>query len=146
TADSVAGGIFQLTQHYAMRRVFGPWLGDLTDHYIGVGFHPLLAATIGTYHDRAFLILHRILLNDEREWFKDDADMVLSREEILARALNDALTYLQKNIGSAPEQWQWGKLHKAWFNHPLGARKPLDRIFNRGPLPYGGDTNTVWQA
>jgi penicillin amidase len=43
-------------------------------------------------------------------------------------------------------QWTWGRIHPAGFNHVLGAQKPLDRVFNRGPYPYGGDTNTVWQA
>jgi len=43
-------------------------------------------------------------------------------------------------------QWQWGKIHLAAFNHTLGEKKPLDRIFNRGPYPYGGDGNTVCAA
>jgi penicillin amidase len=28
----------------------------------------------------------------------------------------------------------------------LGEVKGLDRTFNRGPVPVGGDANTVWQA
>jgi penicillin amidase len=32
------------------------------------------------------------------------------------------------------------------LRHPAGARRPLDRVFNRGPYPWGGDTNTVNQA
>ncbi len=153
TADSVAGAIYEVTQNFAMRRVFEPWLGELTDHYIGVGFHPLLSPMIGTFHDRAYVILQRILTNNESEWFKPlaalEADVEgkpVTREEILARALNDALDFLQKTLGDKVAQWQWGKLHQAHFNHPLGAQKPLDQIFNRGPFPYGGDTSTVWQG
>jgi penicillin amidase len=32
------------------------------------------------------------------------------------------------------------------FEHPVGDRKPLDRVFNIGPFPCGGDANTVAQA
>jgi penicillin amidase len=146
TADSVAGALFELMQYFAMRRVFGPWLGDLTDHYLGVGFHPLLLPMVGGYMDRSLLILQRMLVNDEHEWFKDVDGKALTREEILALALSDAIGYLRKAIGEDVSQWQWGKVHLAAFNHTLGAQKPLDKIFNRGPYPYGGDTNTVWQA
>jgi penicillin amidase len=30
--------------------------------------------------------------------------------------------------------------------HPLGRAKPLDRIFNLGPFPLGGNFTTVWQS
>ena len=29
------------------------------------------------------------------------------------------------------------------YNHPLGTIKPLNRVFNRGPFPVGGDIDTV---
>ena len=32
------------------------------------------------------------------------------------------------------------------MRHPLGRRRPLDRLYNLGPLPCGGDTHTVAQA
>jgi penicillin amidase len=28
----------------------------------------------------------------------------------------------------------------------MGERRPLDRVFNLGPIPWGGDTNTVGQS
>ncbi len=43
-------------------------------------------------------------------------------------------------------QWQWGRLHRQTFRHPLGQARALSRLFNRGPVPVGGDSNTVWQA
>lgn len=145
SAASVEGAIFEVAQYFAMRRVFGPWLGDLTDHYLGVGFHPLLAAWLLTI-DRASLVLHQILLDNASEWFRDAEGNGQIREEVLALALRDAIRYLRQECGDDIGQWQWGRIHRVGFNHPLGAKKPLDRIFNRGPYPYGGDTNTVCQA
>ena len=144
--DSVAGAILKLTQYFAMRHVFGPWLGDLTDHYIGVGFHPTLASTIPCCLDQSPSILQHILVNNENEWFRDGEGKALTREEILALALDDAIGYLREAVGGNVGEWQWGKVHLATFNHPLGEKKPLDRIFNRGPYPYGGDGNTVCAA
>lgn len=146
TKDSVAGAIFELTQYFAMRRVFGPWLGDLTDHYIGVGFHPTLAPAVLGYVGQSPLVLQRILVNNESEWFRDAEGKALTREEILALALSDSISYLSEAVGKDVAQWQWGKIHHAAFNHMLGEKKPLDRIFNRGPYPYGGDGNTVCAA
>jgi penicillin amidase len=30
--------------------------------------------------------------------------------------------------------------------HPVGTKRPLDRIWNRGPLAFGGDGTTIPQA
>lgn len=146
TPDSVGGALYQVTLHYTMVRLFEPWLGDLTETFIGVGLHPLLHPVNSAYLDRAYLIALRILQNQETEWLRDAAGNTRTCVEILARALADALAFLEKTLGADMAKWQWGKLHRAAFHHALGGVKPLDRIFNRGPFPYGGDTSTVWQG
>src|SRR5262249_41027991 len=70
TKDSVAGAIYELTQFFATRRVFGPWLDDLTGYYQGVGLHSLLAS-FSAYHDRSLMVLQQILMNNEYDWFAD---------------------------------------------------------------------------
>src|SRR5205807_4418724 len=127
---------YELTQHFTLRRIFGPWLGELTEHFMGVGFHPLLSA-FSPYHDRSAVILQSILDANESDWFKDTAGRPLTREQVLAAALDDAIAYLRRTLGQDLNRWQWGRIHQAGFRHTLGARKPLDRIFNRGPYPYG---------
>jgi penicillin amidase len=136
-----------------MWRLYKPWLGDLTATFIGNGFHPLLHPISGAYIDRAYLIALRILENEESEWLvaddatsRDETGTPITSVDILALALNDALRFLEQNVAFDLRKWQWGKLHRASFNHVLGAVKPLDKIFNRGPFPYGGDTSTVWQG
>lgn len=146
TADSVPGALYEVTLYYAMQRLFRPWLGDLTDNFIGVGTHPLLHPVNSAYIDRAYLIAMRILGNEESEWMTDANGKRLTSIDVLANALGDALKYLETNIAFDMNKWQWGKLHRATLPHVLGAVKPLDKIFNRGPFPSGGDTSTVWQA
>jgi penicillin amidase len=135
--ESIAGSIYQLTQHYALRRLFQPHLGDWTEPFLGVGFHPVIAPITMGYMDRSFLVGQEILAADDKTWLGET-----SREELLDEALAEALRFL----AAQGDDWSWGRVHAAGFHHPLGAKKPLDKIFNRGPYPYGGDTNTVWQA
>jgi penicillin G amidase len=41
---------------------------------------------------------------------------------------------------------EWGEFRPLTFIHPLGVVPGLSQIFNRGPIPFGGDTHTVTQA
>jgi penicillin G amidase len=64
-------------------------------------------------------------------------------EEILRNALEGTLKILEQTCGPDPAGWSWGVLHTAELRHPLGVVKPLRGLLNRGPYPFGGDSNTV---
>jgi penicillin amidase len=140
--SSVEATIYELTLFFAQKRLLEPLLGAaLTESVMGVGFHPVLSPVVIGWLDRTQLTVQEIFLGDEREWFG-----TRSRQSLLADALADALDWLVKEYGGSLDGWTWGRIHPATFHHPLGTQKPLDQIFDRGPFPYGGDTNTVWQA
>ncbi|MEZ4676853.1 MAG: penicillin acylase family protein [Caldilineaceae bacterium] len=40
-------------------------------------------------------------------------------------------------------RWNWGRAHQVRYVHPLGSARLLKNIFNRGPIPIGGDATTV---
>jgi penicillin amidase len=58
-------------------------------------------------------------------------------------ALDDAYAEIAKNHGLDPRGWAWGTVRTLTLKHPLGLRPPLDKAFNLGPIPYGGDANTI---
>ena len=60
----------------------------------------------------------------------------------MVAAFTKAVAALQASQGDAVARWQWGAPHYANFDHPLGAVKPLDRIFNRS-IPARGYNSTV---
>jgi penicillin amidase len=64
----------------------------------------------------------------------------------IAAALGDAYRELEQRFGVDPARWAWGELRPLVMRHPLGRRRPLDRVYNLGPVPCGGDTQTVAQA
>jgi len=61
-------------------------------------------------------------------------------------ALRAAVARLVADRGPHPAQWAWGSLRPLRLLHPLGVASPLGRMLNLGPVPLGGDTNTVAQA
>ncbi|NWJ44847.1 MAG: penicillin acylase family protein [Chloroflexi bacterium] len=142
TAHSVAGSIYHATLQKLGRLVFEPIMGSsLTESYLGnskdaLGAHPNSLQSITT----TFLI-GRIEANDH-----DLLPMGKSWDDLLLEALSRAIELLRKKLGDDMNDWEWGKLHALNYVHPLGMVKPLNRIFNRGPYPLGGDWDTVWQA
>ncbi|NPV08337.1 MAG: penicillin acylase family protein [Anaerolineae bacterium] len=142
TPDSVPATVHKLVEHFAAERVFRPWLGDLTERYLGLSLGPLFHYS-GLQVDNSRQVLRCLLEEDEREWFRDRDGNPLSREDILAGALNDTLAYLTHHHGEDLTRWRWGDLHRLRFHHALGQRRPLSRLLDRGPYPVGGDQTTV---
>lgn len=68
------------------------------------------------------------------------------KEVLLGKAMENAVQELETLLGKKMDNWKWGNLHQVVFQHALSVRKPLDRVFNVGPIPVGGDTDTVCQS
>jgi penicillin amidase len=84
--------------------------------------------------------LARLLRERPEGWFADGWD----RE--VAATLAAVVAQLEKSHGPDPSGWAWGRLRTLTLRHPFGERRPFGGAFNLGPIPYGGDTNTVSQA
>ncbi|MBW3466652.1 penicillin acylase family protein [Arthrospiribacter ruber] len=52
------------------------------------------------------------------------------RREIISRALEKTLEELTSQLGDDSNKWHWEKVVVLEHPHPLGAQKPLDRLFN----------------
>ena len=118
-------------------------LGDLAIRYLGKGPVPLLAET-SLFGERAFEWLLMILSLQESAWFQSEAGT--NRDDLMRIALRQTVDQLKTQFGSSMDQWEWKKLHKIRFSHVLGSVKPLDKLYNRGPYPVGGDSNTIWNT
>lgn len=142
TPESVAGAIYEVTRYHLVRNLLEPALGQaLTSQLMGEGFHPILMASHEFYgHDTVAVL--RMLDNPNSWWIKKAG----GKEKILSTSIMSAVQWLRSNLGPKSEDWRWGKIHSAIFPHPLGLQKPLDQVFNRGPYPIGGDTDTLCQT
>ena len=146
---SAGAAIYSMFLFKLERTVFSAMLGDeetLIQNYLGVGT-TILALQNG-YASRSTPLLIRLLNEHDDSWFADSVipDSPNSWDEAISSAFKGATVDLQKKLGSDVSRWKYGAIHKMTYNHPFGMVKPLDRIFNRGPFPVGGDIDTVNQA
>jgi len=88
-------------------------------------------------------------------WWDDkgSAGTIESRDDILLKAFNEAISELEKLQGKNPDTWNWGGLHTATFrNGTLGESgiAPIEALFNRGPFALSGGEELVnatgWNA
>ncbi len=137
-ADSVAACIYEVFFTHLVRRTLEEKVGAWADFYMGRGIHPARA------NGMFFNVAHSWLMTKMRErpaWFAGK-----TWTEVMEECLASAVEELRRLLGDEVSQWRWGRLHRQRFRHPLGQVPGLSRIFNRGPVPIGGDANTVWQA
>lgn len=140
--DSSAGSVFKVAMYHLVRAVLEPALGeDLTLDYMGRGPHPLLLPS--SEFDGHSTVAILAMLDDPGSWWIEGAG---GRQKALTSALKKAVAYLRDEFGAQPSAWGWGKLHKILFAHSMSIQPPMDRVFNIGAFPIGGDGDTVCQT
>ncbi len=141
TTTSVAGSLYKMSIYKLLRLLFVPMLGEpLANKYLGVGDDDL--APLNMFSGLPGPMIIRLIEGNYHSFLPEGQTW----EKFLRQALAEAMAELSQRLGEDMGNWEWGKLHTMKYNHPLGAVKPLDRIFNRGPQPVGGDTDTVFQT
>jgi penicillin G amidase len=142
TTDSVAGSIYEVVRYTLVHNLMEPVLGvELTNHLLGLAFNPILLNDHEFFGYDTVSLLR--MLDDPESWWIQQAG---GREALIQNSLKQAADYLTGKLGKNEEEWHWGRLHQLTFAHALGAQKPLDKVFNRGPFPIGGDTDTPLQT
>ncbi len=71
------------------------------------------------------------------------ANPVAARNELLRDTLHVAANRLKSLQGPDPSGWSWGKLHTVTFHHVLELLPGGKKLFDVGPVPRPGDSNTV---
>jgi penicillin G amidase len=133
--DSPEAAIFEVTSRLAIRLMLEHWLGELGVRMQGKG------PFAGQWPEHTWEWFIHLLEKPDSAWF--DLGNGEKRDAVLHLALHKAVEYLTQKLGPRWEAWKWGRLHSLTFGHRLGAQKPLDRVFNIGPFPMGGDGNTI---
>jgi penicillin amidase len=131
---SVAASLYAAFRWALIRRANADLDAESLGYVLGQGPHPALAPTSVFYFRGSSLLL---------------ALLDRASHAILATAMVDALDDLRRRRGPDRRRWQWGSLHQVEFRHAPGAgSRILDRGLglSRGPIPIGGDADTVAQA
>lgn len=64
----------------------------------------------------------------------------------IADALASVVRRLRTEHGKDPSGWAFGRLRTLTLHHPLSRKQWLASIFNVGPIPFGGDADTINQG
>jgi len=107
----------------------GSTLLSLTNNHLGRG-KPLLIRLLNAHEDTWFA--NSAIPNGPKSW-----------DAALASALHAAIEELRARFGDYVSRWKYGAIHTMTYIHALRPVKPLDKLFNRGPFPIGGDIDTV---
>lgn len=90
--------------------------------------------------DRRIGFLVRQIREQPEGWF---ASWPAEMEAVLGKVV----LHLRTTVGPGPAYWAWGHLRQLRLDHPLFKNHAwLGPVFNLGPVPCGGDTNTISQA
>jgi penicillin amidase len=132
---SPAASLFEVVYYRLLLNIFEDELdSELLDDYLKTVVYPPRA-------------LRHIVRKGESAWIDDiRTESVETLDDIVARSLRQALAELHREDGSDPSTWTWGRRHTLTFNHVLGRKRPLDRLFNIGAFPVGGNHLTVNMA
>jgi penicillin amidase len=130
--DSVAACLFEVTFMHMLENIFEDELGpELYEQYLKTSVFPPRA-------------IRQLFRNGASGWFDDvnTADTE-TMEDIIFQSVEQTIGQLKKEFGDDITRWRWGDRHTLTFEHPLGKKKPLDRLFNIGPFPVGGSRQTI---
>ena len=142
TPESVGGSVYEVARYTMVRNLLEPELGaDLVNRLMGVGFHPLLNHSNEFFGHDSVVLLRQ--LDDPDSWWIKSAG---GKDVLVSKSLKSAVDWLRKELGEDEKEWAWGKIHRVNFEHALSLRKPFDQVYDRGPYPIGGDTNTPMQT
>lgn len=143
TVDSVGGCVYQVTRRELLRLLYRIAAGD--DRHepwlIGRGMDPVFFK-VSEFQGKDTTALLDLLDNAGSRLLAKAG----GKAAALSAALAAAVTFLRQTLGHDVSQWQWGRLHKVEFPHAMAIQKPMDRVFNLGPWPIPGDTDTVFQT
>ncbi len=97
---------------------------------------------------KSFLVrsrLKNLLTNINSPWFDNitTKDVKETRTDIFAISLKQTIASLIKQFGDDVTTWQWGRVHTLTHIHPIGHKKPFDKIFNVGPTAKAGSNDVI---
>ncbi len=109
-------------------------------------FYEVLRQLATTSRFDRWATLDAALLGPAAEWDDPGTPRVETRDDAVSRALASALERVEREDGTDPERWNWGRTHTLRYVHPFSSRIPLPllrRPLDVGPLELPGEVHTV---
>jgi penicillin G amidase len=132
STQDIPTSIYQEFLVHFLRNVYADEMGDDLFHdFLVLANVPIRVTT-------------KLVEEGTSSWFDDiRTDARETRDDMIRKSLREAVAALRTRFGDEMKMWRWGDLHTVTLQHPFGLKKPLDRIFNIGPFPYGGASTAL---
>lgn len=143
----------------AARDTLMAWDGRLLPASVGAGIYAMWERVLRRRtserlmpHERPAAPLELVIV---AQWLTAPDDRagdnpVAARDSVVALAFDEAVAALTTRFGPAIARWQYGQpgYKRAEIRHPMSRAvdSTTRRSLDAGPLPTGGDANTVWST
>jgi penicillin amidase len=88
--------------------------------------------------------LEEMIHSDTSPWWDDKTtSSIESKDDILKKAYLKTKSSLVSQLGKDPVAWLWKRVISVEHKHALGAKKPLNKLFNVGPLYIDGNKEAL---
>jgi penicillin amidase len=138
SADSAAAAVFELLLSEMIRRIARAKAPRSWEAAVGRGDSALLGYNLFTFRRTGHLV--RLLRDKPQGWF------ARPWPDEIADAMASVVRWLKDHRGTDVGRWGWGHVRTLTMTHPFGQKKLFANVFNLGPLPCGGDDNTINNA
>jgi penicillin amidase len=136
--DSPAAAVYELFLAEMANRVAKAKAPHSYDAMLGRGLSPLTGYNFFCFRRTGHLA--RLLREKPAGWF------ARPWPEEVADVLAAAVRQLEAVRGADARNWAWGEVRPLTLHHPFGRWPLFARVFNLGPVPCGGDADTIQQA
>lgn len=137
SGDSAAASLFELFMGEMCQRICRAKAPNSWLYASGKGVMKLIVGT--TFNARRLSFVSRLLRERPNGYFESWAQTIQD-------ALTETVRTLEREFGTDPEAWAWGKIRPLKVSHRFGEVRPLDRVYGIEALPGYGDGGTVNQA
>ncbi|MDF3068639.1 MAG: penicillin acylase family protein [Polyangiaceae bacterium] len=137
SGDSAGASVYELFVAALNRRICEAKAPNSYLWASGKGVMKLIPGTCLNARRASFVT--RLIRDQPRGYFPE-------WEPVLLASLTESVQTLTQKFGPKPSQWGWGDIRPLTLRHRFGDKKPLDQVFNVGPLRGYGDGTTVNQA
>jgi penicillin G amidase len=145
-SESGEMALYEVTLLAVTERIVKSVLGDeLGKQFLGQSHNPVavMAGHTGRYTSWVLQVLEQ---PDKYYRLSKLGRDLPSVETLVEEALSEAYQELGQAFGRNPIYWEWGKLHRLQFKHPLGINPVAGFYLNSPAGSAGGDTDTVFQT
>ena len=138
SATAPAAAVFELFAAEMSRRAARAKAPLAWEWALGKGVSPVYPQTLLVARRVGHLV--RLLREQPEGWLQK------TWTQEIEDALVTAVKTLRREHGQDVSEWGWGQVRTLTFLHPAGQKGLLGPVFNRGPISWGGDANTVDQS